>query len=351
MTPAKVRIARGLALELPQHDAGEGVAQGMEGRGDPSGAGCCSEQRADPARGHRPAVAGEEHRRRLLVIPPALSRPAHRDRTLLAQVGVRAVHQGQRRVDLPRPAAFGDGEPDGDDRRRRELHAAGPGQRRLAQPRKFHAAHAGERGPFHDQAVAGPELGQDAADRVGREGTRQGLGLAQHQLVGGYDAAACVHVGQERRRPRPRDGYVLRGERRGGDQAVGDAPAVEQGDDAQAVVDGGPGVRTAGVVAGAGQHAVAVGRDLVVDHPVPGPAIGLQRLPPVVERLAVGAPGLRAASAAAHEGYVHQPGTGRLNEPHVAVQEHGHARDGSSQRAESVGGEHQLGHSLPDPWS
>jgi len=64
----------------------------------------------------------------------------------------------------------------------------------------------------------------------------------------------------------------------------------------------------------------AIGGDLANGDRIPLPAIGLKRLPPIIEHLAVGAPSLPASRPSSHQRYVQKPGTGRLNQPHIGIE-------------------------------
>src|SRR5208283_6024789 len=114
-------------------------------------------------------------------------------------------------------------------------------------------------------------------------------------------------MGKKQHRPGTPDNHIFGAERHGGHQSGGAAPTIKQRQDAQTPIDCAPSVTPTGMLAFTSQHAIAVCGDLMKSNTIPSPAVGLQRLPPVVEDLAVSAPGLHAARAATDQGNVQQP--------------------------------------------
>src|SRR5271165_4448008 len=121
-------------------------------------------------------------------------------------------------------------------------------------------------------------------------------------------------------------------------------PSIELRYGVQAQVDRRSCVGAARHRAGVEEHPVSprsgdIGCDLI-----PGPSVGFECLPPVVEGFAISPPSLWTPGAPANERNMEQPGTGRLDEAHLGVDEHRNPDDGMTQWTKRLRREQQLGH-------
>src|SRR5208283_4052890 len=142
----------------------------------------------------------------------------------------------------------------------------------------------------------------------------------------------------------PRNRHIINAEGYGGHQSRRGAPAIKQRQDTHASIDRAAGVRPTGMEASACKHAVAVSCEFLKANAIPRPAVYLNCLPPVVERLAIGAPCLHTSSATTHQGNMQQPCTSWLDQAHVGIEQHRNAWHRPFEWLECVGREQELRH-------